>query len=268
MAPVARDKLERLLDALARCRSEELPQREDHFQFLEPRARRLHSTPLVHVMKSPDYTAKALRSGELLSRAGLGLRPLAHEDVFGLGEPVYTSAGVVYPSRETALVIRAIAEDGTRVEASPWDSGAFYNNLCSDLEQGSDEHRERFATWTLPAPEYREYLVHYVASCFDSVKDYVQGRPHRFRDPLGVLNDRYWTSRVFEVRFQHIISINKLTLQAVFVPAWIKGSKRHEELVGDLQLLRSDGVEVIYYRSEKHLLQERVQNWLLIGIAG
>jgi hypothetical protein len=184
----------------------------------------------------------------------------------GLGEPVYTSAGAVYPSRETALVLRPVVEDGARVEASPWDSGAFYKSLSANLAKEPEAQRAIFAGATLPAPDYREYLVQYVATCYDCVEDYVQGRPHRFQDPLGILDPKRWDSRVFEVRFQRTIPIDEMTLMAIFLPNWIKGSKKYESMLGYLGVLRGAGVEVVYYRGDREQLQPQVREWLVKNI--
>jgi hypothetical protein len=217
-------------------------------------------------MKSPEFTEMALRQRKLVSRVRLGLKPLEHEGPLELGEPVYTSAGVVYPSRETALVLRPAVEVGARVEASPWDSGAFYKSLCANVSKEPEAQRAVFAASTLPAPEYREYLVQYIATCYDCAEDYVQGRPNRFSDPLGILDSRRWDSRVFEVRFQRTIPVNELTLMAIFVPNWIKGEKKYESMLGYLGVLRGARVEVVYYRGEREQLQPKLREWLVKNI--
>ena len=243
---------------------------------LSPFAQRL---PLVHGLR--EWTAGSavrepvqalldvLGSGCLKSRRQLSqsipsqrslLKP---EQLLGLPDSVYTSAGVLYPNCELALVFSPLAEQTAEVTATPWDSGAYCKQY--DLEHVSQtdlvKYREIFNRYSLPTPTYRQYLQHYVASCFVSADQYLEARDYRYADPLNLLCHRRLTLSVFEVRFRQRLEISPSTLLAVFVRRFA-GDNLAVPLSRQLGALREQGVSIFEYRPAE-LLQSCIRRWVI-----
>jgi hypothetical protein len=218
---------------------------------------------LFHGSSSVDLLQKIVQAGALLSRAKLGQDPFDTQAYLGLTDWVYTSAGLLHPDRPVALVFGPEAEEQEqRVEASPWDTGAFCKSLCPSLPAmpGNPERRDRFRDHTLPSPEWREYMAHYVASCFGSLQDYLKGRPHRWSDPLGALGPNR-LSRVFEVRFHERLPLKISTVKAIFVPRLV-GDRKFLSLRKALNELSRQRVHVEYYDGAEMLLREKLDRWM------
>lgn len=120
--------------------------------------------------------------------------------------------------------------------------------------------RQLFEHYTLPAPDYRQYLIHYVASCYRRPVDYLCGRTHAFSDPAGALCE-HSRSRNFEVRIPDRLAADATSLQAVFVrqtrppvPA---------ALADWLHRLQVAGVEVKRSTGSKEHLAATVRTWIL-----
>jgi hypothetical protein len=198
----------------------------------------------------------------LRTREELGMDQLSAESYFGLGNVVYTAAGFLYPDSRFAFVLSPDVESGRKVDASPWDSALFYRLLCPHLPAAPHDlkRREVFLTYTLPAPEYREYLVHYVATCFRSGHDYLSSKMPIFKDPLRAISDRFH-SRVFEVRLGGSVPLETWSIEKIFVPQ-DSGDRKSLELRKFLEPFhRNKKIEP--YESARHTLQHKVRTWLI-----
>lgn len=254
-----------LLEELRECRAATPGMgRETHFRnSLDLTRQMLHDVPLVHVT-SASTLEKVLFSGALQCRDHIGRRVKPHQTYLGTEDSVYTAAGLPYPNGEAALIFVSKAEEVTPAAASPWDTGLFCKRLCRALPPMPDpRRRETFLHHTLPAPLYREYLVHYVASCFEQATDYLTGRPFRYADPLEAMDVELPLSRRFEVRFRGKLPTTEPGLAAVFLPG--PEDTLPESLWGSLDRLRRGGVVVRYYKGAREVLQQRVTDWLLTG---
>lgn len=255
--------LEQLLEQLANCRHRSGAERVAHYEEARPKVEAsLQQLPLLHGTREWKGFLGALRQGALRSRAARSRAESQANTYLGLVNRVFTSAGVLYPDQDFAFAFSPGAESGVRVEASPWDSGAFCRSLCPHLPPPPHPLRRKlFRENSLHAPDYREYLVHYVASCFQSARDYLVLDPHKWPDPLEALG-RSFTSKVFEVRFESRIPLNALTLEAVFVLS-LSGGQRSIEMRQALEPLRRQGVPIHPVPGAKNALQWAVRDWVL-----
>jgi hypothetical protein len=190
--------------------------------------------------------------GALRSRQALGRNELDHQCCFGTYGVVYASVGVMYPQRQVALVLTSAAEQTPRVkvDATPWDTGTFYAHVAKKLGLHVDDERSRvFREHTLPSPTYRDYFVEYVATCFRDSRDYLEGRPNTWADPLNVMT--VWPNdllvRVFEARLSPSVALNPDEVEAIFLssPRFLSAELR-ERVVPEL---RRAGIKVEYYGS-------------------
>jgi len=169
---------------------------------------------------------------------------------------------VLYPNRVTALVFAARAESTTSVEASPWDSGAYckWHGMDDCCQDERARHRATFIGHCLPSPYYRNYLKHYVASCFVSVNQYLEAKTYKFLDPLKFLERNSFTASIFEVRFREKLLISADTLLAVFLRRQA-GDDLSITLKQQLDPLRKAGVHVGYYGHSQNVHRE-VRDWI------
>jgi hypothetical protein len=261
----AKERLELLLGRLehtrraggeSRCRHYELVHREVHAA--------LYRVPLVHGLRRADDLISIIEAGSLRARPVRQphTRPIESERRLGIPPSIYTAAGVLYPNRELALIFRTAVEDGAEADATPWDSGHFCKSRHGQLEHASDDERKRlFWSCTLPPPEYREYLVAYVASCFRSAEVYIDNQPHCYPDPLDVLDPDNRYSRIFEVRFREALDVAPNHLLAVFLPGNRSRNVRGP-LHQHLQELRGANVEICYYSVANQKLRPAVRDWM------
>lgn len=252
--------LQELLDELANLRSSQQDGRAQHYERILPDAHKLERVPLVHGSPKMETLDVVVRDGALLSRTARGLPQNKPEQYLEIEDKVYTAAGILYPDARVAFVFDARVErPGTT--ASPWDSGAFVKQLCPDLPPPPDLERRRiFARYCVPAPQYREYLVCYVASCYRRPSDYLSPeRPVAFPDPLGAISDGK-PSRSFEVRIPGRIDVTDATLLAVFF-VHIKGTGPNRQSSAWLSGMQRSGVTVEPCRT-MGWLEKRVRDWI------
>jgi hypothetical protein len=124
------------------------------------------------------------------------------------------------------------------------------------------ERLEIVQRYTLPTSLWREYMAHYLASCFESIDDYHEQRQHRWSDPLGALCAN-WTSRVFEVRFDERILLDGANLVAVFIPRR-SGNRDSLKIRSAIQafLKKASHVQIEYYDGGTDTLRTMIRQWL------
>jgi hypothetical protein len=213
-------------------------------------------------MDRREQLSAVFEARALLSRTARGKPPSPPEQYLGIGDVVYTSAGVLYPDARVAFVLSPSVEGSRDATASPWDSGAFHDSLCAELPQPPDPaRREMFARYHLPAPEYRKYLVAYVASCYRVWWHYLDlAQPIAFRDPLGALDRKSAPSRCFEVRVPGSIELTDATLLAIFM---LRRAEPLDPAVAEaLASLRGHGVKVSYPSGSSKHLEQQVRAWI------
>ena len=254
-------KLDRLLAELRAHVERDGKQRVEAMEQNLPRSRiLLGKVPLAHGMNKIEHLKRALSGKALLSRKTLQMSPLPSEEVLGIPDCVYTSAGIFYPKRRIALVFRCSAEDNADVTASPWDTGSFCasQQICPHL--AGDARKRLFEHTHLPAPLYRDYLVPYVAACFSAPEHYLSQAKPRYSDPARAMTSDKWQSRVFEVRFRDRLPINATTLAAAFVPRFAR-DRSALSLAAELDRLEAQSVDVkIYDNSDQ--LDLMVRAWI------
>ena len=106
----------------------------------------------------------------------------------------------------------------------------------------------------------REYLVHYVASCYSSPQAYLRLDGHAYRDPLGVFGTR-WNSQCFEVRLASPVQLRTVHLAAVFS----RRERSDRAFLKTRELLASleeRGVDVKYYDGNWSQLNSLVKQWM------
>ena len=252
------EALRGLLEELDRIRAE-LPARQASYARAFDEAKRLlHDIPLVRGIGQHAHFVQALETEQLVSRAALGLAPSRPEASLGIQNAVYTSAGVLYPNREFAVVLKATIESEVAADASPWDSGA----LCGEMLEAhpGEARRAIFLKYRLGSPHWREYLVHYVASCYHSPLDYLCLRRHAYRDPLGAMSSS-WTSRCFEVRLTSPVQLKAVHLAAIFS----RRERSDRAFLKTRELLASlerKGVDVKFYDGNWNQLRSLVMRWM------
>lgn len=237
-------RLRELLEGLARNRVET---GRDHLVMPDE----LATVPLVHAGHDRNLDA-ILGGGILRCRAEMGLGPLAPETRAGWESAAYAAAGMLYPTTNVAFLFGSHCE-GANARALPWDSG-WLLNAQPDLFGLLVEMHE------LPAPEWRAYFVEYVGSHFGCARDYLDGRPHLWRDRDGVLEDTEARSRNFEVRFPGGLPLAP-GLLLVAAPYGPLGPALKIE--GALARLRAKGVEIIRYTNiGTDRLRPRIRQWI------
>lgn len=253
---MSRERLDNLLRELARCREEQGPPCQQNYQQGGPKTKVLHRVPLVHGLDRREALDDILRAQALRSRQALGRTPLPHQALFETTNAIYTAAGVLHPNRTIALVLSPQAEERSRADASPWDSGWFHKEASGTKAQ----IREVFLLRSLPAPFYREYLVDYVATCFTCPQDYLNRRSPRFKDPAGIFPQEDRLSRAFEVRFADTLPLDPgRSLLAVIAPFHGGGPHGGYELAAQLRQLK---VQLLTYPGSSKEAFERVARWI------
>jgi len=236
---------------------------DSYRQTLPAISRQLSTVPLVHGTPTRQGFESILLDGALRSRADLRSTLLPSEAYLGLhGGRVYTAAGVLYPDRDFAFVLSHQVERRAKASATPWDSGCFYKRLCPDLPAAPDQRRRTvFHERSLPAPEYRQYLVEYVASCFQSAQAYLRQETPTWPDPLRAMSSDP-LSQVFEVRFEGRVPVDHTTVMAVFVTI-NGGGQLALDVDRALEPLRNQGVRIYEVSGAKRNLVWEVQKWML-----
>jgi hypothetical protein len=255
-------RLQELLDELVAWRGDRLGERSQSYDRVLPDARKLERVPLVHGTDRLENMGAIVEAGALVSRTARGQGQSPPEQYLRIDDVVYTSAGVLYPDARIAFVLGPGVEGIQPTTASPWDTGAFCRSLCSALPQPpAPVRRELFARYRLPAPEYRRYLVAYVASCYRMWWHYLDlGQPVGFDDPVGVLERNSAPARCFEVRVTGRIELTDATLLAVFV---LRTADPFEPPVADmLTSLKRRGVAVSYCSGASRNLEKYVREWI------
>lgn len=254
-------KLTRLLTELAQKRASDGFDRLAHYdQQRAACAAQLRQVPLVHAT-SVDAAHTIVGYRSMKTRTAKDARPSDVELYLGIHDVVYTSAGHLYPHHEFAFVFSPAAEEGTEVEATPWDTGNLYRrperpNLPSPPDP---RRREIYLAHSLRAPEYRTYLVEYVASCFACADDYLLGANPRFDDPAGLMTRGTLRvrSRTFEVRFKGTLSLEKRKPLRVFLDEGATNAHRV------IRLLKDWGVPYTQLRVDDGTLVDQVRSWIV-----
>lgn len=258
-------ELQGLLDELEECRGAPGQDRMLNYERILSGAGKLREVPLVHGTDRLEDLVSICSDGALLSRTARGLPGKNKAEAYlGIRDKVYASAGILYPDARAAFIFRRSAEPaGT--EASPWDSGAFVHRLCAHLPRPpARERRDLFLKYTLPTPAYREYLVHYVASCYRKPAHYLASAPndrHAFPDPIGALCE-HPRSRNFEVRIPGRLEVTEATLVGVFL---LEQDQDEEDphVASWLQRLDRAGVHIDYCRNSWNYMRARVCRWIM-----
>jgi len=263
------DKLRLLCEELSQHRSQLSAACTAQFvQHQQSMARPAAKVPLVHGMNDgeglPDLQAilagRALRSSAD-RKPDKSLKEI--ETLLGLPDCVYTSAGVLYPQKNVALLFQPSVEKSSVAEASPWDSGAFGRRYRLKAEQQDSfltTYRELFRKYCLPAPQYREYFRYYVATYFGSFEQYLSGQKSTFSDKLELLKQDSFGSRIFEVRFQRSLPVSAGTLMAVFVRDKA-GNEDWARVKRLLTTFEKEGVHIDFY-SHNANLHRRVYDFI------
>ncbi len=253
------EQLRELLGDLERCRSADAKRAASYAAILADTRRRLADIPLVRGITRHEHLRDALDAG-LVPRNLVRGDASSAEAYLGLEGVVYTSAGILYPEREFAVVLTARVDTEFRVEATPWDTGALCRVLCPTLPRPpAPERREIFLKYRLAAPHWREYLVHYVASCYHSPIDYLTLGNHAYPDPLGALGPA-WQSRCFEVRIHSSVRLEPTRLEVIFARR-DKGGVEFLATRARLGALEKQGVQIKYYNGWERL-PLLVQQWM------
>jgi hypothetical protein len=256
---VRSEQLQELLGELERCRSADARRAASYDTILADTRRRLAGIPLVRGITHHEHLRDALENGLAPRKLVRGDASPA-ETYLGLEGVVYTSAGILYPDREFAVVLTARVDTEFPVDATPWDTGALCRVLCPTLPRPpAPARREIFLKYRLAAPEWREYFVHYVASCFHSPTDYLTDGSHAYADPLGALGSA-WQSRCFEVRIQGSVRLEPARLEVIFARR-DKGGAEFLVTRTRLAALEKQGVQVKYYNGWERL-SLLVQQWM------
>jgi hypothetical protein len=230
------------------------------------RAQRLLATPLVHSVRRLDDAAELSRSGHLLSRRRRGHHPpqSTPESELELDDVVYLSVGHVYQPGELALIFAPECEH-TGAEASPWDTGIFVKRLTCGWT--TPERRRVHASYSLPAPQYRHYLVACAAALFFEAAHYITGGPLVREVPSG-LSRGYRLARTFEVRVVNRLALAPPSLRAMFVDQTAIAALA-PEAVRWIGGLRDRGIAVRPVVTSRRSLERHVEDYLLaeLGLA-
>lgn len=230
-------------------------------------ARHAARMPLVHGMNDGEglpglqeiLADRALRSAAD-RKPDKSLKEI--ESLLALPDCVYTSAGVLYPQKNVALLFQPAVEASSTAEASPWDSGAFgrHYRLKHQSEDLRKRYRELFRKYCLPAPQYREYFRYYIATYYGNCEQYLSGQKSTFNDQLEFLKHDSFGSRIFEVRFQRSLPVSAGTLMAVFVRDKA-GNEDWARIKRLLTALGTEGVHIDFY-SHTANLHKRVRDFI------
>ena len=244
---MSEEKLRLLLNKLQASRQTRKEFLDDYPVQMMTVREQIGDVPLIHGTSPQNliniWNVKALRSREQLGKAELD-----HQRCFNTYGAVYASVGVMYPQRQVAIAFSPSIEEDVdmRVDASPWDTGSFYKQVASSIGLKTEEDRLTFfREHTLDAPEYREYLVDYVATCFQSAEDYLRHGDYKYPDPAGVMavNPNNSFLRVFEVRSYPQLNLRPEKIEVVFLPSPISS----RELLQVASEMRSAGINIEYY---------------------
>lgn len=280
------------LERLASHRGRQ-PGQVAHFQRVEADVRQqLQDVGLVHGVVRLEALLSILGDGELKSKQRLARErksalPVPVRDELDSAdgaasvskdEQVYTSVGILYPSRKCCLVFRATAETekGRFVLATPFDLGNFIKGLTCAALQDKTERQRLFDAYCLPAPGYRHYMIALIASCFEGSAAWLTQKSPCFTAPDGLLSDvsslpqnpkqedkqeeQSRRNRVFEVRFKDALPLD-MHLEAVFVPEVEDDfSEPSMKLKRALARLEANGTNVYYYHGRS--IQEAFRQWL------
>jgi hypothetical protein len=174
----------------------------------------------------------------------------------------------MYPSRQTAIVfsckIEAMGDKYCKSYASPWDTGTFYYHIAPKLGIDNENDKlEKFKHYSFRYPDYREYMLAYVASCFLTSSDYLERHSPVVPDPLGAMGATpdNEMARIFEVRFYPQLPVIPRMIEAVFFPSAFPSRKVVETVI---PALKRAGVELYYDDQETPVgIQEQVTRWML-----
>lgn len=262
-----REQLQRLLDRLAAHRSAQAGNAQ-HFAVVRSAVERhLRTVGLVHGISkdlrsgsSRDILVKVLEASALRSPELLGKSPSQGQKHSRTSGWVCTSAGPLYPSRNIGLVFRHSAESGRTVEASPFDSGAWFKEAKGQSEEALARRFQQFREFTLPAPEYREFLGALVASCFENSDAYLRGEAPKFQAMEG-LEPKSKLKLGFEVRFKDVLPLDS------HLYALVLEERRDDAALFELQpmlsQLESMGVQVYYVESARESVAQVVSRLLI-----
>jgi len=251
-------RLEMMITRLEEGRGDET--HRTHYERVLPRARMLlQQICLIHGVVDRRRFEAIVRTGELRSKRLLESIPSTAQEQLGTDQDVCTSAGILYPNRPFAFLFSHRAEAGRDVEASPFDSAKFLKGKLVPHLTGATRE-QFFQAHSLPTPHYREYLVTFVASCFDSPEAWLSQRRHRFIDPEGILSEDP-LSGVFEVRFRERLPLDS-HLEAVFLPG-IRDDLGNQAILDEVEHLVTQGVEICYYEDAREELRARMRQWVI-----
>lgn len=255
-------QLRELLDELQALRDKESERRVCYEDSLQG-TRHLQSVPLVHGVGPVGDMLEILAQRKLLARSYRGGETNKPEVFFGIAPSVYTAAGILYPDKNFAIVFHPEVERSCDVEASPWDTGAFRKALCAGLSE--EERRVAFRRYTLPAPQYREYLVHYVASCFQIPDGYLRRWVYQFGDPLGAMTPDHDLSRSFEVRFRGELALAPTSVAAIFALRRTGSSAGRTEfqIRDSLESLGVLSTHIEWFEGSTDRLRTRMCEWIV-----
>lgn len=252
------ERLERRLCRLQEHRDEHSLQ--EHYGAAMPRISVLEGIELVHGTR--EWCLNGIVSAcELRTPADLGKKPSEGQKAAKTAGCVCTSAGVPYPNRGVYLVFKRSAEAGRVVDATPFDSSRIWKSPA--LQSMSPEARDAFfEEHSLPAPEYRQYLVALVATCFCTVEDYLRNKSLAHSAPDGLFSDQKLPA-TFEVRFQDRLPLDT-HLDAIVLPR-LGNDITSRELIDRLDRLAEGGV-TLYYSDVHESPSELVLSHLLNSI--
>lgn len=185
------------------------------------------SLPLSHASGDARTVADLLQAGgKLLSwearrfAAGIpGTGPRARA-FFGHLDFVFAFLGAPYFGGRIALVFSPAVEDrgnpGDR--ASPWDTGGMAEHAPVADPAWSPARQMLVKDWSFPLPDYRRVAEEYIASYFDSIWAYVEGKAHARPDLLGAMAAGDPLTRTWEVRFKRDLDLRGAALKLIIAP--------------------------------------------------
>jgi len=235
-------------------------------ELTRERARRLHATPLIHSVRRSEDVAKLMSGGHLLSRRQRGVLPpqSSSEAELELDDVVYLSVGYMYEPGEFALIFAPACEQ-TGAEASPWDTGIFVKRLTHGWTTSA--RRETHASYSLPAPQYRHYLVACAAALFGDAAHYITGGP-LVREVPSNLRRGHRLARTFEARVRNQLGLSPPSLQAIFIDQ-VTIATLSTQLISWIRELRNRGVVVRPVVTSRRSLARHIEDYLLdeLGLA-
>lgn len=204
------------------------------------RASPLHRIPLIHGARTTDGALKALAARALLPRERWSppRPPSDPERLLGWCSHVYLSSGLLYPEKVVAFIFAEAVERGD-MRVCPWDTGSMVKHHRAHMSPG--DLAALIEASSLGAPEWRTWLVHYVATRYADALDWLQGRAPRLADPMRTPGGSV-VHHCFEARFPGPVSLDRPALLAVVLPKHAGGALRSHRL-----RLKGEGVELIEY---------------------